>query len=274
MEVMRVAGGGGGRPCGGCEDGICWDCVYGRMRCVLNIWGADVTYLGNIVVHRNLIPHLGVEGSIGLVIREPESWIFFYNGNFDLVSQKEKEFHLATTAQLIRLQNDIQRGSPKAEEMFVKFELKIKARNDVTEARKVVKDYLDDLGQHIEHLRRIQVNDIVKEVEDYLKTYSSAGMDISFLPHVMLLPLKPLKELYEQTHGNPIFVRSTEAVFLGIGDEDDALIENRDPVLDSFDEIKYEEPSTNYNIFHSNLETVFLDFEEAREDENEEEEEE
>ncbi|GJT38401.1 hypothetical protein Tco_0938266, partial [Tanacetum coccineum] len=42
---------------------------------------------------------------------------------------------------------------------------------------------------------------------------------------------------------------------------------NRDPVLDSFDEIKYEEPSTNYDIFHSNLEN---DFEEVREDKNEE----
>ncbi|GKB48388.1 hypothetical protein Tco_0899141, partial [Tanacetum coccineum] len=29
------------------------------------------------------------------------------------------------------------------------------------------------------NLRRIQVKDIVKEVKDYLKTYSSAGMDIS-----------------------------------------------------------------------------------------------
>ncbi|GKA69229.1 hypothetical protein Tco_0775293 [Tanacetum coccineum] len=29
------------------------------------------------------------------------------------------------------------------------------------------------------NFRRIQVTDIVKEVEDYLKTYSSAGMDIS-----------------------------------------------------------------------------------------------
>ncbi|GJY09381.1 hypothetical protein Tco_0377566, partial [Tanacetum coccineum] len=27
--------------------------------------------------------------------------------------------------------------------------------------------------------RRIQLKDIVKEVKDYLKTYSSAGMDIS-----------------------------------------------------------------------------------------------
>ncbi|GJV43763.1 hypothetical protein Tco_1428299 [Tanacetum coccineum] len=30
------------------------------------------------------------------------------------------------------------------------------------------------------NLRRIQVKDIVKEVEYYLKTYSSAGMDISW----------------------------------------------------------------------------------------------
>ncbi|GJX11393.1 hypothetical protein Tco_0201252, partial [Tanacetum coccineum] len=29
------------------------------------------------------------------------------------------------------------------------------------------------------NVRRIQVKDIVKEVEDYLKTYSSGGMDIS-----------------------------------------------------------------------------------------------
>ncbi|GJY81627.1 hypothetical protein Tco_0494378 [Tanacetum coccineum] len=31
------------------------------------------------------------------------------------------------------------------------------------------------------NIRHIQVKDIVKEVEDYLKTYSSAGMDISWL---------------------------------------------------------------------------------------------
>ncbi|GKG45857.1 hypothetical protein Tco_0498303, partial [Tanacetum coccineum] len=30
------------------------------------------------------------------------------------------------------------------------------------------------------NLSRIQVKDIVKEVKDYLKTYSSAGMDISW----------------------------------------------------------------------------------------------
>nr|GEV01961.1 hypothetical protein [Tanacetum cinerariifolium] len=49
-----------------------------------------------------------VEGTRGLVIKEPKSRIFFYNGNFDLVFQREEEFHLASTAHLIRLQNAIQ----------------------------------------------------------------------------------------------------------------------------------------------------------------------
>ncbi|GJT81884.1 hypothetical protein Tco_1056226 [Tanacetum coccineum] len=55
-------------------------------------------------------------------------------------------------------------------------ELTIEARNDVTEARRIVKENLDGLGQNI----RIQFKDIVKKVKDYLKTYSSAGMDISW----------------------------------------------------------------------------------------------
>ncbi|GKC69032.1 hypothetical protein Tco_1114915, partial [Tanacetum coccineum] len=38
------------------------------------------------------------------------------------------------------------------------------------------------------NLRRIQVKDIVKEVEDYLKTYSSAGMDISWILDTLHLP--------------------------------------------------------------------------------------
>ncbi|GKB10680.1 RNA-directed DNA polymerase, eukaryota, reverse transcriptase zinc-binding domain protein [Tanacetum coccineum] len=125
--------------------------------------------------------------SRGLVIREPELGIFFYNGNFDLVFQREEEFHLATTAQLIRLQNDMQRGSIEVEEMFAKLKLTIEARNDVTEARKVTQRYqriveckastgiegLAECKALASNFRRIQVKDIVKEVEDYLKTYSS-----------------------------------------------------------------------------------------------------
>ncbi|GJU76391.1 hypothetical protein Tco_1273461 [Tanacetum coccineum] len=103
----------------------------------------------NIVVdgmQTNLIPPLGIKGSRGQVIREPESGIFYYNGNFDLVFQREEEFHLATNTQLIRLQGAIQRGTPEAEEMFKKMEMTIEARNDVNQARKFIKDNLDGLG--------------------------------------------------------------------------------------------------------------------------------
>ncbi|GJT43496.1 hypothetical protein Tco_0952211 [Tanacetum coccineum] len=139
----------------------------------------------NLVVdgmQRNLIPPPGIEGSRGRVTREPESGIFYYNGNFDLVFQREEEFHLATTPQLIRLQGAIQRGTPEAEEMFKKLELTIEARNDVNQAKKITSAGIEGLAEckaSSSNLRRIQVKDIVKEVEDYLKTYSSAGMDIS-----------------------------------------------------------------------------------------------
>ncbi|GJS81558.1 retrovirus-related pol polyprotein from transposon TNT 1-94 [Tanacetum coccineum] len=115
--------------------------------------------------------------------QEPESGIFFYNGNFNLVFQREEEFHLAPTTQLIRLQNAIKTGSPEAEEMFVKLELTIEARNDVTKARKVTSAGIKGLAEckvSASNLIRIQVKDIVKEVEDHLKKYSSAGMDISW----------------------------------------------------------------------------------------------
>ncbi|GKC05894.1 hypothetical protein Tco_0997504 [Tanacetum coccineum] len=122
----------------------------------------------NIVVNgmqRNLIPPPCIEGSRGRVIREPESGIFYYNGA-------------------------IQRGTPEVEEMFKKLELTIEARNDVNQAKKIVQENFDGMtSAGIEglaeckasssNLKRIQVKDIVREVEDYLNTYSSAGMDIS-----------------------------------------------------------------------------------------------
>ncbi|GKB23181.1 putative RNA-directed DNA polymerase, partial [Tanacetum coccineum] len=60
-------------------------------------------------MHRNVIPPLGVEGRIGMVIREPEARIFYYNGNFDLAFPRESEFHLATTPQRIRLYSILSR---------------------------------------------------------------------------------------------------------------------------------------------------------------------
>nr|GEU63740.1 hypothetical protein [Tanacetum cinerariifolium] len=97
-------------------------------------------------MHMNLVHPRGVVGSRGLVITEPEYGIFFYNGNFDLTFQRESEFHLATTPQLIRTQQTIQRNTSKAEEMYKKLEFTIEARDDADEAKKIVKENLDGGG--------------------------------------------------------------------------------------------------------------------------------
>ncbi|GJY90990.1 retrovirus-related pol polyprotein from transposon TNT 1-94 [Tanacetum coccineum] len=96
-------------------------------------------------MHKNLIPPPRVKGSRGLVIRKQESEIFFYS---------------------------------EAEEMFAKLELTTEARNDVTKASAGIEGLIECKAS-ASNLRHIQVKDIVNEVEDYLKTYSSARIDIS-----------------------------------------------------------------------------------------------
>ncbi|GJW05358.1 zein-binding domain-containing protein [Tanacetum coccineum] len=66
-------------------------------------------------------------------------------------------------------------------------------------------------------------------------------------------------------------IHDSDSDLHSLHEEDHVSIGTEIPVLDSFDEIKCKEPSTNYDIFHLNLEN---DFEEAREDENEDVEEE
>nr|GEW05428.1 hypothetical protein [Tanacetum cinerariifolium] len=71
--------------------------------------------------------------------------------------EEEKEFYLATTAQLIRLQRSIQRGTLEADEMFRKLKLTIEARDDVVQTRDLVKDNFDglvniDIDQDSEHM--------------------------------------------------------------------------------------------------------------------------
>ncbi|GJT07536.1 hypothetical protein Tco_0841998 [Tanacetum coccineum] len=58
---------------------------------------------------RNLTLPEGVVGKEGMVIKELEAKIFLYNGNFDLVFQRRSEYALASTPQLIRIQNLIKR---------------------------------------------------------------------------------------------------------------------------------------------------------------------
>nr|GEX84000.1 hypothetical protein [Tanacetum cinerariifolium] len=148
---------------------------------------------------RNLTPPPGVVGKKGLVIREPEAWFFYYNANFDLVFQRESEFHITSTVQLIKLQKTIVQDSPEAKEMYKIMELEIESWLSVEEPlsaglrgdedqlsakHQLAVKGLSKCKASESNIRRIQVKDIVKEVEDYLKTYSSAGMDISW--HLLL----------------------------------------------------------------------------------------
>ncbi|GJW36427.1 hypothetical protein Tco_0059347 [Tanacetum coccineum] len=70
----------------------------------------------------NLIPPSGIEGSRGRVIREN-------------LNQKS-----STTM----------RGTPEGEEIFKKMKMTIEAGNDVDQARKIIRDNLDGLGQDMD----------------------------------------------------------------------------------------------------------------------------
>ncbi|GJX86665.1 hypothetical protein Tco_0337439 [Tanacetum coccineum] len=164
---------------------------------------------------RNLTPPSGVVGNKGLVIRESEAGFFYFNANFDLVFQRESKFHITSIIQLIRLLKQINQDSSEAREMYKIMEIKIESRDDVNKDREIVRTNSDGMGINLlsveeplstglrgeedqlsakhhlpvkglseceaseSNIRRIQVKDIVKEVEDYLKTYSPSGMDIS-----------------------------------------------------------------------------------------------
>ncbi|GJW04352.1 hypothetical protein Tco_1563208 [Tanacetum coccineum] len=136
-------------------------------------------------IHKKLVPPAGVVGSPRLVIDEPEAGIFVYSWSFDLLFQRENEFHLETNPQLIKIQNAINVNSKIAQEMYNKMIYAIQARDDVWIMKGLVDVHqramkgLAECKASASNLRRIQVRDIVKEVEDYLKTYSSTGMDIS-----------------------------------------------------------------------------------------------
>ncbi|GKF43946.1 hypothetical protein Tco_0130498 [Tanacetum coccineum] len=95
-------------------------------------------------MNKNLIPPPGVVPIEALVIKEPESGIFYMNRNTDVVFQRESE----------------------------SMNYVIEARDD--SVPKVMKG-LSECEASESNVRRIQVKDIVKEVEDHLKTYSQLG---------------------------------------------------------------------------------------------------
>ncbi|GKB87064.1 hypothetical protein Tco_0959336 [Tanacetum coccineum] len=106
-----------------------------------------------------------------------------------LARKRELEFHITSTVQLIRLLNHINLDSPEAREMYKIMEIEIESRDDVDMAKEIgevvgpiecpVMKGLSEYKALKSNIRRIRVKDIVKEVEDYLRTYSSVGMDIS-----------------------------------------------------------------------------------------------
>ncbi|GJS57269.1 hypothetical protein Tco_0652053 [Tanacetum coccineum] len=97
-------------------------------------------------MNRNFIPPPGVMSIEGLVIKELKSGIFFMNRNMDIVFQRESEFHLTPTVQLICIQNQIKVDSEIADEMFRKMIYVIEARSDCIKAREIIEKNLDNLG--------------------------------------------------------------------------------------------------------------------------------
>nr|GEW97858.1 hypothetical protein [Tanacetum cinerariifolium] len=95
---------------------------------------------------RNLIPPIGIMIIQGVVINEPESETFFMIGNTDIGFQRESEFHLTPTVELIRLQNKIKVDSEIAREMVSRMNYVIEARSDCLKAREIVEKNLDNLG--------------------------------------------------------------------------------------------------------------------------------
>nr|GEX08864.1 hypothetical protein [Tanacetum cinerariifolium] len=66
--------------------------------------------------------------------------------NTDIAFQRESEFHLTSTIQLIRIQNQIKVDSEIVDEMFSKMIYVIEARSDCAKAKETVEKNLDDLG--------------------------------------------------------------------------------------------------------------------------------
>ncbi|GJS59942.1 retrovirus-related pol polyprotein from transposon TNT 1-94 [Tanacetum coccineum] len=97
-------------------------------------------------MNKNLIPPPNVVPIKGLVIKEPESRIFYMNRNMDVVFQRESGFYLTLTVELIRIQNQIKVNSEISSEMYRSMNYVIEARADCIAARKTVQENLDNLG--------------------------------------------------------------------------------------------------------------------------------
>nr|GEX38391.1 hypothetical protein [Tanacetum cinerariifolium] len=97
-------------------------------------------------IHKNLIPPSGIMPIQGLVINEPESGIFFMNGNTNIDFQRERKFHLTPTIELIRLLRQMKVDSQIAKEMFSRMNFVIESRDDCIKAKEAIEKNLDNMG--------------------------------------------------------------------------------------------------------------------------------
>ncbi|GKB09286.1 retrovirus-related pol polyprotein from transposon TNT 1-94 [Tanacetum coccineum] len=127
----------------------------------------EVFFKDNVVVdgmHENLVPHAGVAGSLGRVIDEPEAGTFFI----------QWELRPGLSERKLSVEDSLSAKHQRA----------MKGSLDAKHQRTM--KGLAECKASTSNLRHIQVKDIVKEVKDYLKTYSSTGMDICGLSAIRL----------------------------------------------------------------------------------------
>nr|GEV72729.1 uncharacterized mitochondrial protein AtMg00810-like [Tanacetum cinerariifolium] len=123
-------------------------------------------------MHRNLIPPFRVMPIEGLVINEPESGIFFMNGNTDIAFQREIEFHLTPTTQLIRIQNQIKANSEIAGEMYTKMVYRVKKDSLSAKYQRDLQSYSSQ--RHRQRSRRL-LEDILVSWDGYQLAAKLAG---------------------------------------------------------------------------------------------------
>ncbi|GJR95808.1 putative retrotransposon protein [Tanacetum coccineum] len=177
----------------------------------------------NVVVdgmHRNLAPPPGVEGRRALVIHELEAGIFYYNGNFDLVFQRESEFHLATTIQLVRLRIHHMGFSRGRRDVQANGAGKLGVYEcDVTKVREIVKDNLDGMGQHMFDIRSIRILIAIVAFYDYeiwQMDVKTAFLNEHLFEEVYMV--QPEGELHWTDVKNILkYLRNTKDIFLVYG---------------------------------------------------------
>ncbi|GKE97212.1 hypothetical protein Tco_1582067 [Tanacetum coccineum] len=99
--------------------------------------------------NRSILKHFRTTDEGPIVTPSNGAWteyMLLYNGNFDMIFHRRSEYNLASTPQLIRIQNLIKIDSLFAQEIYDELIWVIETKADIVEARNIVKKNLDGLG--------------------------------------------------------------------------------------------------------------------------------